>query len=211
MFCSKCGAKIPDNAAFCGSCGAPQKKMEPSVSQTKKEAKQIIVENEMSGGVKCLKCPQCGGNSLQAVSENSTQVKTSGGGYSAGKGCLGWLIFGPFGLLCGSCGQSQKTSVDSTSKTYWVCSDCGTKFRNLDDWKEEINKKEETCKMQIGAAIISLLVGLLFWIITGTGFMMGLLSIAAVCFVGLYFLLKKQIGVDWEAYYALEQKCTGRK
>ena len=65
-------------------------------------------------------CPKCGSNNLQAVSESNT----TGGGYGAGKGCCGYILLGPLGLLCGACGSKSKT----TTKTFFVCMDCGNKF-----------------------------------------------------------------------------------
>lgn len=69
-----------------------------------------------------MQCPRCNGSNLQIVSETEGSTK----GYGAGKGCLGYLVFGPIGFLCGLCGMGKGRC---TTKTYWVCSDCGKKFR----------------------------------------------------------------------------------
>lgn len=89
-----------------------------------------------------VKCPCCGGHNLQTVSEVTTVTSTTGGGYSGGKGCLGLLLFGPFGLLCGNCGNAQKTEVQNNTKLFWVCSDCGHKFEHLDNIQKEIAELE---------------------------------------------------------------------
>lgn len=83
-----------------------------------------------------LCCPHCGNPDLQVTNEVNTQ--TTGSGYSVGQGCLGYLLFGPLGLLCGGCGSGQKTTTTNT--TFWVCSKCGHKFQNPDD----IRKTAET-------------------------------------------------------------------
>ncbi|HWP79613.1 MAG TPA: hypothetical protein VN446_03135 [Candidatus Acidoferrum sp.] len=70
---------------------------------------------------KSFYCPRCSGNRCQPIVE----TRTTGKDYSAGKGCCGWLVFGPAGLLCGLCGEGKVTE----SKTYWMCPDCGHKFR----------------------------------------------------------------------------------
>lgn len=85
-----------------------------------------------------LCCPQCGHEELQVVNESN--VHTTGKNYSAGKGCLGYLLLGPLGLLCGSCGQGQKTQTTNT--TYWVCPKCGKKFRNPEDIRATIPKNK---------------------------------------------------------------------
>lgn len=91
-----------------------------------------------------VKCPRCGEHNLHPLNETSTTVHTSGGGYSSSKGCLRWLLFGPIGLLCGGIGQKQRTSVNTDNKLYWICNECGYKFRNLDDWNSEIEFKEKS-------------------------------------------------------------------
>ena len=68
-----------------------------------------------------LHCPKCGSTNCTPVVETST----SGKDFSAGKGCCGWVILGPIGILCGACGKGKKT----TSTTYWMCSGCGNKFQ----------------------------------------------------------------------------------
>lgn len=68
-------------------------------------------------------CPKCGRENCQVVTETEGRTK----GYGVGKGCLGTLLMGPFGLVCGLCGMGKgKTS----STTYWICSDCGNKFKS---------------------------------------------------------------------------------
>jgi DNA-directed RNA polymerase subunit M/transcription elongation factor TFIIS len=57
-----------------------------------------------------VRCPKCG----------STSVTASKSGFSGGKGCLGALLFGPLGVLCGSCGGN---------KMFSVCMKCGHKWR----------------------------------------------------------------------------------
>lgn len=100
-----------------------------------------------------LVCPKCGSKNLQITTETDTQ--THGKNFSTGKGCLGYLMFGPLGILCGSCGQQQKTTVTNTQ--YWVCPDCGNKFRNPDDIREELNqyKKKYSLSFLIFSLILS--------------------------------------------------------
>lgn len=68
-----------------------------------------------------MKCPKCGCETCHIIS----QTYTSGKDYSASKGCLGTIIFGPTGLLCGLCGEGKETY----SKNYWICSNCGKKWK----------------------------------------------------------------------------------
>ncbi len=66
-------------------------------------------------------CPRCGAANSSAVNETTTTGKD----FSAGKGCCGMIMLGPIGLLCGLCGEGQKTK----NQTYFVCNSCGHKWK----------------------------------------------------------------------------------
>ena len=66
-------------------------------------------------------CPNCGGQNCHIINE----VHESGRDYYGGRGCLGYLIFGPIGLLCGLCGKGRETR----NTNYWVCNNCGNKWK----------------------------------------------------------------------------------
>lgn len=63
-----------------------------------------------------MRCPRCGSDNIQYVSN----VRDNGPSFS--KGCCGWILFGPVGLLCSLCGNGQ------TREEFWVCRNCGKKF-----------------------------------------------------------------------------------
>ncbi len=65
-------------------------------------------------------CPRCGSNHTYSTA----QTNVSGKDFSAGKGCCGYILLGPLGILCGMCGQKQKVSTT----TLWVCNGCGNRF-----------------------------------------------------------------------------------
>ncbi|MBR2019240.1 MAG: hypothetical protein IKA05_02450 [Clostridia bacterium] len=65
-----------------------------------------------------MKCPKCESENVQVHYETEKQ------GFSGSKGCCGWLLFGPIGLLCGLCGKDKVKSEEK----YWVCNNCGAKF-----------------------------------------------------------------------------------
>ncbi len=68
-----------------------------------------------------MRCPKCGSENCFIINE----VKESGHDYYGGRGCLGYLIFGPVGLLCGLCGKGRETK----NVNYWVCNTCGKKWK----------------------------------------------------------------------------------
>lgn len=91
-------------------------------------------------------CPKCQSQKLQTIIESNTEG--TGGGYGAGKGCFGYLLLGPLGLLCGACGSKAK--ITTTNKTHFMCMDCGNKFREADELSAE--KSKESVLAIIGGA-----------------------------------------------------------
>ncbi len=99
-------------------------------------------------------CPQCGNRDLQAVTESVTS--TTGSNFSMGKGCLGVLLLGPLGLLCGLCGKGQQTTTQTT--THWFCNKCGIKFQSPDEIrKKKIDSKNVTIWIHLTGFIIALI------------------------------------------------------
>lgn len=216
MYCRKCGNKLPEGARFCGACGAEQKQNSVNTDEKQPEIvyqgmpDPVATKQESEPQdykIKRVKCPKCGGKRLQITTETDTHVKTSGGGYSSTKGCLGWLVLGPFGLLCGNCGSKQKTSVDTTNKTYWVCLDCGNKFRNLEDWKNEFEKKETEIKASIFISVLCLL-GSAFFYLNRISFMGILLLILVFIYGILAFAQWNLLRKEKEEYQKLEHEST---
>lgn len=68
-----------------------------------------------------MKCPNCGSENCHYV----TKTETSGSFFSGIDACCGFLFLGPAGLLCGLCGSG----VSSETKEYWICDNCGKKFK----------------------------------------------------------------------------------
>lgn len=68
-----------------------------------------------------LRCPRCGGYNLTPISETVTHGKD----FNPGDACCGYLLCGPIGLLCGLTGKGKQVATN----TYWLCSDCGNKFK----------------------------------------------------------------------------------
>lgn len=68
-----------------------------------------------------MTCNKCGSENCTIINETTTKGKD----FSVGKGCIGTLILGPIGLLCGGCGKGKK----NINTNYWVCNNCGNKWK----------------------------------------------------------------------------------
>jgi hypothetical protein len=84
-------------------------------------------------------CPSCKSQDLFPISES--EVNVSGGGYGFGRGCCGWILLGPIGLLLGFCGRKVKS--ETKTRQFWYCKSCGYKFRDPYDeanekWQEKV-------------------------------------------------------------------------
>lgn len=146
--CSCCGRINDDDALFCCKCGRAFNENEVESFNPIADAMMHYDEVVASPKQKRLCCPKCKSNHLQAIVETATSARTIGNGYSPAKGCLGSLLFGSGGWLLGALGQRQRTIIETQNRNYWICNDCGYKFRNTEDWHEEIKKKRASCESQ---------------------------------------------------------------
>ena len=108
--CPKCGEYIAQGSRFCPSCGErvssdfdrtyESKSVLPSVnheSMSKMTPRKDVNHADSWGkgisGDKKVHCPNCGCNELSIISETITSNVTTGGGYSGGKGCIGYFVY----------------------------------------------------------------------------------------------------------------------
>lgn len=171
MYCKNCGKELNEER-FCPSCGTENVIFQQQSGDYAEQAHLTTDTNNLYGQTQKLVCPQCGNPNLQITTE--TNVTTSGKNFSGTKGCLGYLLFGPLGILCGGCGQSQKTNT--TNKTYWVCPNCGKKFQNPNELRQTIKQSKISAKvvlwMDIITSLVFIIAGIAFLNDTGSGFML---------------------------------------
>ena len=127
-------------------------------------------------------CPKCGNKNLQSTTETVTQ--TSGKNYSGTQGCLGLLLFGPMGLLCGLCGQGKTTNTNTTN--YWVCPNCGHKFRSPDDIRKDKSNGSAFMGIMVGLGLCLGLLFFIFFAVSGALYDEGLIVIPTIslCIIG---------------------------
>lgn len=162
MFCKHCGAELPDDAKFCPNCGHTLTDDDPHTQTSPTTEPSDVGKNDIC-------CPECGSRNLQYTTDTdfSTTVKTKG--FSGSKGCLGYLMFGPLGILCGNCGSGKSTTtVNATTSHGWICRSCGHKFRDKKEIEEEIAKEASTAraynkKTSITMSVVSLLLFLVLF------------------------------------------------
>lgn len=142
MYCRNCGKEIYGTKEYCDTCLAEINGGAGNSSQNNQQTTQPeFKENNTKQKKKC--CPRCKSHNLQVLSNTSYESKFSSKSYGAGKGCCGYILFGPIGILCGLCGANSKHTVKSSTSTIWVCLDCGEKFRDVADIDKDIQKHKK--------------------------------------------------------------------
>ena len=130
---------------FCSNCG---NKMEDGVNfcascgtnnqlNTAETSSQSTVS--VTTGVKKLHCPQCGSHNLSITTESSVN-----------------------GAVTSHHGAFSSSHVSNTHRNFWVCTDCGAKFRNIQSLQEEIKKTKSQPIVGAILAIIALILAIYF-------------------------------------------------
>lgn len=185
-YCQKCGNQISDDAQFCPACGQSQQ-MQP--------AAKPIPRVQRSGGKK-LHCPNCGSTSLSAIVESDVTGGTSYNQSLTKKSSVSTMKF------------------SNVHRNYWMCGDCGQKFRNLQNLEAEIAATEKRIRtMRTGALVIfvpSLLLLILGSVLSGSlppiFLWILLVFIVAVLYYSINYYKKQVIEMIKEKRY-LERNC----
>lgn len=138
MFCRFCGTENDDSYQHCKKCGKslgfPEKqKEETKAVMVVEESRQTISDFSVYDRVECPFCG-AGPEKCQPIGKADTNFVT---GFNFWTGCCGFLLLGPFGVLCGACGGS---SAKNSSATYWVCHQCGKEFMSKQSALENAEK-----------------------------------------------------------------------
>lgn len=169
-FCPNCGNEVAEGIRFCSHCGHGIQNHTP------------VTKPVRAAGGRRLHCPSCGSNALSAIVETDVT-----------------------GGMALNHSFSRKNSVstmefNNTHRNYWMCGDCGHKFRNLQNLEEEIAKmKNLVLRGIIGIALLAVL-AVLFSVVGGSAmplvFMIPVILLVAAAVV--YFKNKtSKLGAEW--------------
>lgn len=136
-----------------------------------------------------LHCPECKSTKISPIVETSNN-----GGYAVNNS------------------MTRKTSVsnitlNSTHRNYWMCSNCGSKFRNVQNLQEEITSEK---KKVTGFGILSVLIVIMTIVCIAASYIAAfgpvLAILAVVSFGNLLISTKKVSAMSKELIY-LKENC----
>lgn len=178
-YCKYCGNEVEDGAQFCENCGQ-------SLERATRAPQRRYAVNK-----KQLHCPECGSVTLTPIVETEISGGTSVNHSFTRKTSASQMQF------------------NNTHRNYWMCSNCGHKFRNLQNLEQEITSLQKKVKNGwIGTFIVALL-ALVCAIGYGIGFtLLFFVPILAIIIVAL-FILKGRINKMEEEREYLKANCFG--
>ena len=113
MYCTKCGVQVAEDAKFCTNCG--------------KKYRNLVKTGAINNNTP--KCPHCGSINISFTPISATNTTGKTKGFGSISACLGFILFGWVGVLCGLCGMGKgKTTTQTTTKVIKVCQNCGYRF-----------------------------------------------------------------------------------
>ncbi len=220
-FCVKCGAQLVNGAAFCRSCGARQAAASAPEAAPANRAPQAAPASQApqatsayqapqaastyqapdyqapqqanrSRPVRKLHCPECKSYNITVTTESSVN-----------------------GGLTTSRGNMAVTTMSNTHRNFWICSDCGTKFRNIQNLDEEIVTNRKGSKICMVVAIIAAIISAFLLISSAKnpigglimiGFTMTAVVVAVVCFCFIFVYNNRADKLEQEKAY-LKKNC----
>lgn len=176
-YCQFCGNELEDGALFCSTCGKSQQ-------TAPKPARRV-----RNASAKHLHCPNCGSSELSAVVESEIS-----GGMSVNHSF------------------TRKTGVSShkfnnTHRNYWMCKDCGHKFRNLQNLEEELAAQQKLVKNALYGVILLAVLGIFCSVTIGFGFTMLFLLPVIIIVACSLFVIKGRISKLEDERVYLKQNC----
>lgn len=98
-----------------------------------------VTFSQPQSGIGGLHCPQCKSSNLTPITESTVNSSMSS-----------------------SHGNMSSTTYSSIHRNYWMCSNCGNKFRNIQNLQEEIERTYKSSKASVVVTIFCLIFAIMF-------------------------------------------------
>lgn len=191
-YCPSCGTQLNDSVSFCENCGT---QLSVQVPGKKPAAPGRNPQN------RSLHCPECRSTNLTPIVES-----TNSGGLATSSAVTRRISL-----------TSYQTTT--THRNYWMCQNCGNKFRNLQNLKEELaseGKRMKICGISaVVFGIVCLILG--FGVFSNDvtavflAFPLILLICAEILFCVVWLTTRNKILKMMEEKRYLEKNCFHRE
>ncbi len=178
-FCPNCGKELPEGVHFCGNCGCSLQSNDTSRQQSRPV------------NSKQLHCPECNSTSISPVVETDITGGTSLNHSFSKRNSVSTMQF------------------SNTHRNYWMCSNCGCKFRNIQNLEEEIRKNQSLIKRGIVGTILCAVFALLWFAMIGFDFITALWIFIILLCITAFFIIKRRTAKLIEERAYLKKHCFG--
>lgn len=143
-------------------------------------ALNVVTAKGANTNFRKIHCPRCAGTNLQAINEGNVS---------------GAMV-------------NNKMYVGTENKSYWICSNCGAKFRNLDDWHKELESTRKIKNFNLLCTIMSILFSLVFFAVGDEGLMIAGIFFLVAAFISgsVTLMLKIAYGSRLKKYEELKKQ-----
>ena len=176
-FCPNCGVELNEGALFCGNCGYSLQEVSP------------VPRKSNPRNPKRMHCPECKSNDISPIVETEISSGTSFNHSFSKRNSISTMQF------------------NNTHRNYWMCSNCGCKFRNIQNLEEEIKNTQSIVKRGIIGIILWAVFTLFITIVGGFGFIPALNIVLLLLFIAAVFYLNNRITKLKEEKVYLKKHC----
>lgn len=162
-FCPNCGTELSEGTLFCSNCGH---NLQVAVPVHKKSNPR---------NSRRMHCPECKSSDISPIVETEISGGTS------------------FNHSFSKRNSVSAMQFNNTHRNYWMCSNCGSKFRNLQNLEEEIKNTESLVKRGIIGIVLLVILNLFFIFVEGLGLFSLLCIFLIVLTAVAIFILKNRV------------------
>ena len=176
-FCPNCGTELSEGTHFCGNCG--HNLQAPSPAPRKSSPRNS----------RKMHCPECKSHDISPIVETEITGGTS------------------FNHSFSKRNSVSAMQFNNTHRNYWMCSDCGCKFRNLQNLEEELKNTENLFTRGIIGIVFMIVLTFFFTKSVGFGFFSLLCIFLILLFIVASFIMKNRISKLREERIYLKNHC----
>ncbi len=136
MFCQHCGKENNDTATFCSGCGTSL----AAPVATPAAAPAAAPAPAATAVKRHLHCPKCKSTNISITTESSVT-----------------------GAVTTHHGSFSSSHMSNNHRNFWMCADCGAKFRNIQNLEEEIKKSKVTPIVYAVMTVISIILSIFLY------------------------------------------------